>query len=159
MRWRLLPLCALLAAPVVQGFGDAELDRATMRGLKSVNVVLDPLAPELIKAGLTESDVQARLETDLKDAHIPVDRSATEFIGLRITSVRGNRGPFALAFNLGLYQPVVLVRDPNLKSAIPTWDIETVLLADQKVLYQATMESIDELADRLAAAWRSVNPQ
>ncbi len=149
----------LLAASLLRASGDAAIDRATMRGLKSVNVVLDPLATELTKAGLTQTELQTRLASRLKDAGVPVDPSATEFVGLRIMSVRNNRGPFAVAFNLGLYQPVVLVRDPNLKSAIPTWDIETVLLCDPKTLLDATMDTIDELAGRFAAAWRSVNPQ
>jgi len=161
----LLFIPALLALPLItEGSGDAALDRATMRGLKSVNVVLDPLAPELQKGGLTKTDLETRLTERLKRANIPLDRSVDEFVGLRITAVQGTRGrfgggAFALALNLGLYQPVVLVRDKDMKSATSTWDVETVLMADPKALQQATAESIDDLADRFVTAWRSVNPE
>ncbi len=156
MRWCFL-VSLLLLAPAVYGTGDTPLDRGTMRGLKSVNIVLDPLAPELARAGLTETELKSRMETRLTNAHIAVDTTAPEFLGLRITHVRNNRGPYALAFNLGLYQPVVLVRDRNLKSATPTWDVETVLLADPKALEGAALETVDELADSFVRAWRSVN--
>ncbi len=158
MRLILFP-ALLTAAAAFLWAGDAAIDRATLRGLKAVNVVLDPLAPELQKSGLTRIDLQTRLENRLRDAQIPVDPSAAEFLGLRITSVRGNRGPFAAAFQLALYQPVVLVRDRNSKSASPTWDVETVVMADPKVLQQAANDSIDDLAGRFVTAWRSVNPR
>jgi hypothetical protein len=137
--------------------GDAPLDRATLRGLKAVNVVLDRLAPELTQEGLTQQDLQTRLETRLRDAQIPLDTTAPEFVGLRVTSVRGNRGPFGLSFTLAAYQPVTLVRDKNVKTAAPTWDVETVVVADPKVLRQASLESVDELAGRFISAWKSVN--
>jgi hypothetical protein len=36
--------------------------------------------------------------------------------------------------------------------------VETVLMAEPKLLREASLASIDDLADRLVAAWRSVNP-
>ena len=160
MKWtRLLVPALLFLPPATRAAGDAPLDRATLRGLKSVNIVLDPLDPGLLRAGLTMIDLQTRLTERLREAHIPVDQSAVEFLGLRIVAVRGNRGPFALAFNLGVYQPVQLIRDKSVRAATSTWDVETVLMADPKVLQQASGETIDELAGRFVAAWRSVNQQ
>jgi hypothetical protein len=76
-----------------------------------------------------------------------------------MTAVRDNRGPFAVAITIGAYQPVVLTRDKNLKTATQTWEVDTVLLADAKQLYRGAMDSIDELAARFVTAYRSVNPQ
>jgi hypothetical protein len=73
--------------------------------------------------------------------------------------VRANRGPFAVAVTLGAYQPVLLARDRNTKTATQTWEAETVLLAEPKQLYRATMDSVDELAAGFIAAYRSVNPK
>ncbi len=166
MGWRWLLVTALCLAPfALEGAGDAPIDRATLRGLKSVGIVLDPLDPELQKAGLTEADFRAQLDERLRSANIPVDASAPEFLGLRITAVRGAkgllgmRGLFAVSFSLAVYQPVLLVRDKNVRSATATWEVETVLMADPKVLHQAASETVDELAGRFAAAWRSVNAQ
>ena len=155
-----LILPALLFVPLLaNAAGDAPIDRATLRGLKAVHVVLDPLSPELEKAGLTQTDLQTRLEERLRKDDVPIDPASSEFLGLRMTAVRGNRGPFAVSFSLGAYQPVQLVRDKNVRSATATWEIETVVMSDPKTLLQAAYESMEELADRFAAAWKSVNGQ
>jgi len=139
------------------GAGDAALDRATLRGVKAVNVVIDPVAAEIQKEGATADVLRTRLEDRLREAGIPVDAAANEFVALRLTSVRAARGPFAIAATVGLYQPVVLVRDRNIKTATQTWEVETVVLADTKQVYRACMDSMDELARQFVAAYRSVN--
>jgi hypothetical protein len=78
-------------------------------------------------------------------------------VGLRLTSVRAARGPFAIAASLGLYQPVTLVRDRTVKTATETWEVDTVVLADTKQVYRACMDSVDELAGRFVTAYRAAN--
>ena len=153
----LVPLLFLVPA-ATGGANDAPLDRATLRGLKSVGVVMDQLDPDLQKAGLTQTDLQSHLEAKLTEAAVPVDPAASDFVGLRLTSVRGARGPFAVSLSVGVYQPVELVRDKSLRTSTATWEVETILMAEPKILRQAMFESIDELAGRLATAWRSANP-
>jgi len=143
----------------MKAVSDAPLDRATLRDLKSVNVIIDPLDPELVKQGLTQEILQTRIEDRLRDAGIGLDKSAKEFVGLRIMQVRAQRGPYALCLSIGVYQPVLLVRDKNLKTATQTWEVETILLSDPKVLSRESLNSVTELADRLVAAYRSVNPK
>jgi hypothetical protein len=159
---RFLLALALLALPLAtNGAGDNALDRATLHGLKSIGVVIDTIDPELEKQGITQKALQSRLIDRLLRGNIAVTPAAAEFVGVRVTSVRGNRGligtrpPFAVAVNLGLYQPVVLVRDKNMKTSTQTWEVESVLMAEPKILYQASMETVDELADRFIAAYRS----
>ena len=158
MNWRacLLPV---VFAGLLAGAGDAALDRATLRGVKAVNVVIDPVAPEIQKEGATSDGLRTRLEEKLRDAGIAVDAAGNEFVALRLTSVRAARGPFAIAAAIGLYQPVMLVRDRNVKTATQTWEAETVVLADSKQVYRACMDSVDELAARFVTAYRSVNPE
>jgi hypothetical protein len=156
---RTLSIAALLAVPAIIGAaGDSELDRATMRGLKAVNVVIDRIDPQLPKEGVRPADLQARIESKLKDAGIALNPEANEFVGLQITAVRDKRGPYALSFTVGLYQPVLLSRDRNARTVTKTWEVETILMADPKVLQKASIESVDDLAARFVAAWRTVNP-
>src|ERR1700694_766997 len=124
---RVSVLLAALALPL-GGAGDAVLDRATLRGVKAVNVVIDPVAPEIEKEGATTNGLRTRLEERLRDAGVQVDPASNEFVALRLTSVRGARGPcvmpartpFAIAVTIGLSQPVTLVRDPKVKTATQT---------------------------------------
>jgi len=157
---RILLLAAILAIPsLAPAAGDTALDRATLRGLTAVNVVVDKLDPQLQSAGVTSDSIRARLEDRLRAANIPIDANRPEFVAVRLTGVRANRGPFAVAVTLGAYQPVILSRDNKTRTATQTWEVETVLLAEPKQLYRATMDSIDELANGFVAAYRSVNPK
>lgn len=149
-------LLAALALPLA-GAGDAALDRATLRGLKAVNVVVDPVAADVQQEGATDDALRARLEDRLRQAGIPLDPASNNFVALRLTSVRAGRGPFAIAATIGLYQPVILVRDSRIRSATQTWEVETVVLAGAREVLRASMDSVDELAARFVAAYRSVN--
>jgi hypothetical protein len=155
---RILFLAAILAMPAIApAAGDAAIDRATLRGLGALNVVVDKLDAQLQSAGVTADAVRARLEDRLHAANIAVDASKSEFLAVRMTGVRAAHGPFAVAVTLGAYQPVALGRDAKIRTATQTWEVETVLLADQKQLYRAAMDSIDELAAGFVTAYRSVN--
>ena len=154
----LLVLAFVLLPPATRAAGDAPLDRATLRGLKGIGVVIDVLDPELQKLGITRDALINRLLARLQGDRITIDPAASEFVGLRITAVRGSRGPFALALAFGLYQPVLLSRNHDLRTSTQTWEVETVLMADPKVLLTACAESADDLADRFAAAFHAVNP-
>ncbi len=157
-----LVLGVALALPL-GGAGDAKLDRATLRGITTVNVVIDRVAADLEDQEVTAGALQSRLENKLRDAGVNVDRNASEFVALRLTSVHssGGRFPsrttFAVATTIGLYQPVILVRDPNIKTATQTWEVETITLADTKQVYRACMDSVDELAARFIIALHSVS--
>ena len=157
MYGKVLVLLGGLAA-AAGGAGDAALDRATLRGIKAVHVVMDPVAPEIEREGAAAGTLGGRLEEQLRKAGIPIDQGSGEFVALRIHSVRAARGPFAIAATIGLYQPVILGRDRNMKTATQTWEVDTVVLADAKQVSQACLDTVDELAGRFVTAWRSVNP-
>ncbi len=152
-------VCLLLIGLVLPlaGAGDAALDRATLRGVTAVNVVIDPLSPEIEKEGVTIDGLRMRLEEGLRNAGIPIDPAANTFLALRLRSVRAARGPLSIAITIGLYQPVTLVRDPAVRTATATWEVDTVILADTKQVYRACIDSADELTGRFVTAYRSVN--
>ena len=155
----LLTIGLLLLPRATSAAGDAPLDRATLRGLKGIGVVIDAIDPELRKLGVTREALITRLLGRLQGDGITIDPAATEFVGLRITAVRGSRGPWALSLSFGLYQPVLLSRSHDVRTSTQTWEVETVLMADVKVLSMACSETADDLADRFASAFHSVNPQ
>lgn len=155
---RILLVAALFLPLLARAAGDAPLDRATLRGLKGIGVVIDLLDPELEKAGITRDLLLNRLLVRLQNGGIKIDPAASEFVGLRITAVRGSRGPYALSMSLGLYQPVLLSRNHDVRTSTQTWEVESVLMADPKVLPTACAETADDLSDRFATAFHAVNP-
>ena len=86
-----------------------------------------------------------------------MDTASTSFLALRLRSVRAARGPLAIAITIGLYQPVTLVRDATIKTATATWEVDSVILADQKQVYRACIDLADELTGRFVTAYKSVN--
>jgi len=152
---KLVLLLAAIAIPL-PGSGDGTLDRATLRGVMAVNVVVDPVTAEIEKEGATADALRSRLEQKLRDGGVQVDADAVEFVGLRLTSVRAARGPIAISANVAFYQPVTLVRDRSAKTTTKTWEVDSIMLAESKQVYRACMDSVDELADRFVTAYRSV---
>jgi hypothetical protein len=138
--------------------GDAALDRATLRGLKPFNIVIDPLDPQLEKAGLSADTIRSRIDTRLRHAGIPLDNNAIEFVGLRIDSMLVRKGPNSLCLSLAFYQPVALARDAKIRTATQTWDVHTMLVVPSKQIVQAAQDAVDQLADQFINAYRSVNP-
>lgn len=147
----------LLFATSLFAAGDSPIDRATLRGLTAVNVIVDKVDQQLEGAGVTPGVIRSRIEDKLRAANITIDSSRHEFVAVRITGVRASRGPYAAAVTLGAYQPVTLSRDPQVHTATQTWEVESVVLAEPKLLYRAAMETLDELAAAFVSAYRSVN--
>jgi hypothetical protein len=160
MKRILLPAVVLLFVPcLTRSAGDAPLDRATLKGIAAVGIVVDTIDLDLQKLGVTQDVLAARMEGKLNDANVKVDKTSPEFIAIRITQAHASRGPFALSVTAGLYQPVTLTRSPTVKTATQTWEVESVLMADPKQVQSASLETVDELADRFVKAYRQANPQ
>jgi hypothetical protein len=147
----LLPWASLRA-------GDSNLDRATLRGLKAVNVVIDHLDPQLEQEGLTQEMLRSRVEERLRKAAIPIDANAVEFVGMHITSMQSGKGPYSLCFSMAFYQPVTLVRDTKIRTASQTWDVNAILVVPPKPMVQSVLNTADQLADLFVNAYRFVNP-
>jgi hypothetical protein len=155
----LLPVI-VLAALASHGFAasDGPLDRATLKGIKSFAVIMDPLGAELTDHGLSVKTVSKYVEIRLEQAGIQVSPDAKEFLGLRVLSAQsGKKGPMAVAITIGLYQQVELVRDTAAKTATDTWGAQSILLTGANQVNESVSETIDELVQRFVTAYRSVN--
>jgi hypothetical protein len=152
-------IVALALVPALFAAGDGPLDRATLRGLKTVSVVVDPLDPELQKEGLSATLLQRQVEQRLQRAGIAVDANAVDFVGLRILGAQAKRTSVALSIDLGVYQAVVLVRDKQTRTATETWAVRSVVLSPPKQVSESSSETVDQLVQQLVTAYRAVNPQ
>src|SRR5437868_3348915 len=135
--------------------GDGPLDRATLRGVKAIHIVVDRLDPDLEQGGLTQDGLRSRIEERLRKAGIPVDPKAVEFVGLRVTSFVAKKGPDGLCFSLGLYQPVLLVRDQKVRTASPTWEVQTMLMVAPKPMVDSALNTADQVADQFVSAYQA----
>jgi hypothetical protein len=148
---------ALLAA-LCAGAADSDMDRGTLQGLKALRVVVDAPKPETERDGLNTTDLKAQLEAKLRDAGIVVDEGANDFLGLTITSAKDRKNN-AVSVGLGVYQVVVLRRDPKIKTVAETWGTATVTAINAKNLGRTASNSASELADRFLRAYNAANPR
>ena len=66
-------LCGLIGFPASESrTQDVDITRATLRGLRGVGVLVEPLAPDVERAGLTTLQLQTEVEGQLRKAGIPV---------------------------------------------------------------------------------------
>ncbi|HKW97281.1 MAG TPA: hypothetical protein VJN43_06075 [Bryobacteraceae bacterium] len=137
---------------------DTGMDRATLRGLTSLKIVIDQPGNEMEQEGYDRGQLQSIMEQKLRDAGIKIDNDAVEFLGLSLTSARaGRRSPVSLMMNLGLYQLVTLNRDKVTKTVAETWSAQRVLSVPPKALGQAVDDVVGELLDQFVKAYQSVN--
>jgi hypothetical protein len=147
--------------------GDSAMDRATLRGLKAVKIVVDPPPSEMEHQGFDREHLRASIEQKVRDGGIKIDNDAIEFLGLGISAGQaGRKGPLSLGkaptsitLSLGLYQVILLSRDQTIKTVAETWGQQKVISATAKNLDHALPGAIDELVDQFVKAYRSVNPQ
>lgn len=137
---------------------DGPIERATLRGLKAVRVVVDPPDEEMQRAGVTTTKLIAMVEQRMQKDGLPADNNAVEFLGLRVTAAHARRKPSAVCLTLALYQNVTLVRDAKVKATTETWSGESVVLAPAELLYEAVSNTVNQLVDQFANAWRTANP-
>jgi len=138
---------------------DTPSDRATLRGIKSVLVAVDPTGPELDQEGMRAGDLQSRIEDRLRQAEIMIDPVSREFLGLRVMAVRDSKGVYAVCFSLGVYQTVSLDRDKTIHTATQTWETQSVVLAPPKQIRAAMDNTLDEIVDQFRKAFESANPK
>ncbi len=154
----ILPMTLLVWTGIGAAATNTPMDRATLRGLQGVKIVVEPPAPELQDAGLKADSLQAQIEDRLRNAHVAIHPDAREFLGLHLIAVREKKGAFALSVELDLYQSVALERDPTIKTATETWGTQSVILVWPKQLNEAASSALDDLITQFINAYRSANP-
>jgi hypothetical protein len=154
---------AALSASLAAGCfgGDSAMDRATLRGVKAVKVIIDPPSPELEHNGVDRELLRVGVVQKLQNAGIKIDNDVVEFLGVDISSAAraGRKGPVPLVIGVGVYQVVALTRDKNTKTVAETWGDQKVMAVPAKGLDRQVSMAVDDLVDEFVRAYRSVNPQ
>jgi hypothetical protein len=157
MRGRIAILAWIASAAICRA-SDAPMDRATLRGLKAMNVAVDLSDAEMESWGVSKAALAKQIEERLGKAGITVDRNAAEFVGLRVTAAHAKKTSYALCLALGAYQVVSLARQAGVKTIAETWSTESVVLVPPKMLDSAMRTTVDELVDQFVRAFHEANP-
>lgn len=158
-------LCALSLSAILNA-ADDKTDRETLRGIKSVCVVVEiSNSADGRKTGLTSQSLQAVVEGRIRQTDLELDKDAKQclYLNVRPLQALGQKGKpvglYAISFSLEFMQTVALTRQPAIKSFAATWstgNLATVSVEDVRA--DARQIAVD-LADRFLEAYRSVNPK
>lgn len=143
---------------------DDEISRQTLRGLQGVQVVMEPLRPEIKGDGLTVDGLRTNTEKKFEIAGIKV-LSETEnqmtpgspyiYVHSNVSKYRYLLG-YIYTNRVELVQDVYLVRAFKIKAGAVTWSISTTGFAPKLEDIRTSME---DLVDNFIRAYLSVNPK
>lgn len=144
---------------------DSEFDRATLRGLPGVAVLV---VPEVEWQGLTQAQLQTDVELRLRKARIRVlsekERGETPGGPLLLVLVTATKvkdmSLYAVTVQVSLEQFVLLERDPKIDSAAETWNTgwAGIMIVGESHLKDIRSNVADKV-DRFITAFLAVNPK
>lgn len=144
---------------------DSEANRATLKGLVGVKVLVEDIAPEVEKSGLSKTRLQSIIEAKLKKTGIKVlsqeevlRTPGEPYLYLNINAATGKtqKHLYMYSIDLALIQNIVLERDPKASTYGITWSTGGVGLIEGDALKQLS-ESILGMVDLFIEAYHSAN--
>jgi hypothetical protein len=161
-------LLLLLSLAVIASASDDKTDRATLKGIKSVCVVVE--GTDQAHSKLSKEQLQTDIESKLKQAGISIDKSGTTCLYLNVRAlqaigrqaIRRKEKPiplYAIDVRLEFLQTVALTRDPAAKTYAPTWSTANMATVASDDLGKTALEITKSLVDQFVTAYKSVNPQ
>lgn len=145
--------------------GDDANDRATLRGIRTVCVVVEVIhRADGQKSRLTSAMFESDLEGALSDAGLRIDANAIPCVYLKVRPLQALAGRgrplglYAVDFSIDFFQTVSLARDPSVKTFAPTWSLENMATIPAGELSRAAREITADLTQKFVAAYKSVNP-
>lgn len=137
---------------------DAGFSRASLKGLKGVQVLVEPLQTEVEQGGLNKASIQTDVELKLRQAGITVlTEEGTPYLYIDVNTSSGSL--YAYFVGVKLCQTVRLDRDPSIQVLLATtWDVGEVGTVG-RVNLRSIRDRIKDLVDMFINAYLSVNPK
>jgi hypothetical protein len=160
-----LPAALLLCSISPATASDSEIDRASLKGLKGVFVLVEDLNPPEEQAGLKTADVQTDVEQKLQAAGIPllsktqdIDTPGmpTLYVSVSVaSSTATDLWPFSIDVNLE--QQATLKRSPDtfVPTAI-TWHVGSIGAVDKSNI-RSILDRVNEQVAKFVNAYFKVN--
>ena len=142
-------------------------NRATLRGLKGVGVLVEKLPLEVEQEGLKRDQLQMEVESKLRTAGIKVLTKEEAlntpgepylYININVNIAKTEADIYPYSIDLLLIQKVSLLRDPKLTSYAITWSTGGVGSIGKPILSQLR-ESVEAMVDVFVNAYLMENPK
>ena len=154
----------VFAAAAAQAQQFMPTGRDTLRGLPGVEVLVEPLAPEIAGDGLTAPAIQANVERVLRSSGIPIYATQAEnpspakaYLYVNLSGFAVPRQGHVLYVQVHLRQTLrSVVTGSNIVNAM-SWDQQTVLLVPSGRSMRSVHAEVESLVDRFVQDWQRVH--
>jgi hypothetical protein len=132
---------------------------STLKGLKSVSVTVENLAPDVEQAGLTKSQLTAAVEAQLRQAGIQVKPDANEYLHVRVATIKpGSLDGFVYRIDIELKQPATILRTQD-STIATTWSTGNFGMTATGRVADLVRGQVRDFLDKFTKEWSSVNPK
>ena len=150
----------LMSAMPVLSANDSPEERASLKGLGAISLVLEDPGSAAQKYGLTAMRLENEIRQRLQQAGITVRQEADPYLYVQITLVDGgNALPVAYSIQVTMMQEVALPRGLNAHFQGPTWWQSSVGMAGADRVGQSVGARVQEFVDQFVKAYQSANPR
>ena len=153
---------------VSDGFAQANKLRAeSLRGLKSVGVVIRDLNSDIKRDGLNKELIQTDVESKLRLAGIKIlsirewlNEPGSPHLGVWVNSSKKDESRLLYAYTIevSLSQSVYAKRNKEIVFIAETWSVEDVGLVEEDKV-NSIRDSVNDLVDKFINDYLSVNPK
>ena len=136
---------------------DSASQRATLKGVTVVEVVVEAMDPVAEQDGLVRAQVQTEVELRLRQAGIPVGPTPTGHLYVNVDTEKSDHGQtYAYNVSVQYIQQVVLARDPTAPIFATTWETGGVGMIAASRLREVRQDVANYL-DRFVKAYLEQN--
>jgi hypothetical protein len=163
--WTAIAVMAPLSISTLAFGFDANINKASLRGLEGVYVSVEKLNPEIEKDGLTEDLIRKDTELKLKGAGIralskkewlSVEGSPYLYVSVNALKLR-ETNEYIYAIHIAFRQNVYPVREPIPVLGATTWSVGGIVGITHRLDKMRT--SVKGQMDQFISAYLSVNPK
>ncbi len=125
----------------------------SLRGLQGVRIRVEDIDPEAERDGLTKSQIQRVVESELRKAGIKVLTEKEWFsipsgaiLSVNVNTDKSSHGPYSFNISVELVQRVALFRNPYFARLAPTWNtgsVGTVGASNLRNIYGSVKDTVD----------------
>lgn len=154
----LVVLPVLLLSPAWAG--DTPMERASLKGVTSVQLLVEPIAPDAARDGLSATQLEADIELRLRQTALKVAPLANDVLQVQAITVKQPDGDFyAFTVSVVFHQVVVPLRhlQDQIQLSAATWSVAVIGVVPTGEV-RSVRSHVITLVDKFIHAYREQNP-
>ena len=143
----------------ITAWADTPSQRATLRGIRAVAVVVEDTHADAQRDGLTRRQLQTDVEQRLRQAGIKVHNDAPGFLDVFVNTLKIESGFYAYAIRVQFRQRVRMERNLKIAALASTWEAPSVVGTVGTRALRDVRGSVRDRVDEFINAYLEQNPK